>query len=85
MDNSNFENAKADSLKVNAELTAKLEKFPHIVERIIHLWGTHELDTYLNSLLIADRPNRAGFPVDVASAIHKLIVANDKFIAAVFA
>ena len=85
MDNSNFENAKKLSLEQNSELVITLENFPHIVERITHLWGTHELDNYLNSLLIVDRPNRAGFPLHVASAIHKLIVANDAFIADVFA
>jgi len=53
----------------------KLEaRFPHVVERLAKLWGTSELRPFMDTLLIADRPGRQGFPPDVATEIFRLEV-----------
>ena len=85
IDLSNFNRAKEQSLEKNSELFGPLANFPHIVVRIRELWGTHELDNYLNDLLFAGRLDRQGFPREVASTIFKLIGANSAFIEEVFA
>ena len=47
-------------------------RFPRIAEVIQTLWGTPELDSYFDKLLIDDRGDRAGFPEDVITALFTL-------------
>jgi hypothetical protein len=84
-DPSNFNRAKEQSLENQAQLFQQLQSFPHIAVRIREMWGTQELDVYLNGLLFAGRLDRQGFPREVASTLFKLIMANDAFIEEVFA
>lgn len=84
-DPSNFNRAKEQSLENQAQLFQQLQSFPHIAVRIREMWGTRELDVYLNGLLFAGRLDRQGFPREVASTLFKLIMANDAFIEEVFA
>ena len=84
MSTSNFENAKVASIAANKELIDKLSGFPHIHGKIEHLWGTKELDTYLNGLLFAGREGRQGFPKEIAKTIFNVMTANDAFIEEVF-
>jgi len=84
-DPSNFNRAKEQSLENQAQLFQQLQSFPHIVVRIREMWGTQELDVYLNGLLFAGRLDRQGFPREAASTLFKLIMANDAFIEEVFA
>lgn len=84
-DPSNFNRAKEQSLENQAQLFQQLQSFPHIAVRIREMWGTQELDVYLNGLLFAGRLDRQGFPREVASILFKLIMANDAFIEEVFA
>src|SRR5512134_747892 len=42
-------------------------RHPRILERIAQLWGTSQLDTYLQELLIDDRGGRQGFAPEVMS------------------
>jgi hypothetical protein len=52
---------------------AQLEKrYPRILAKLVELWGTPQLDTYLDGLLVADRDDRQGFPDDVAGELFKL-------------
>lgn len=52
---------------------ARLETtFPRILGQIVSLWGKAELDSYLDGLMVSDRPNRQGFPGDVAMEIFHL-------------
>ena len=45
-------------------------RYPHIGEKIAALWGTPELNTYLDGLLHDTRDGtRAGFPFEVTGAI----------------
>jgi hypothetical protein len=37
------------------------KKYPHVIEALKLLWPSDLCDQYLNSLVIADRPNRNGF------------------------
>ena len=46
--------------------------FPHILARLADVWGLPEGSAYLDSLMVMDRPNRRGFPAEVASEILRL-------------
>lgn len=48
------------------------QQFPHIVARIADLWGTHHMESYLQSLIVSDRPKRQGFPVEVIMEIYMI-------------
>jgi hypothetical protein len=48
------------------------ECFPHILYRLIAVWGYPEANDYLGSLLVVDRSGRSGFPDDVASELFRL-------------
>lgn len=48
------------------------QRFPQILARVVELWGTADLDHYLNSLMVADRADRQGFPADAAREIFRL-------------
>jgi hypothetical protein len=43
--------------------------FPRIAEKIRALWGKRALDDYFGKLVVDDRGNRQGFPLEVLSAI----------------
>ncbi len=47
-------------------------KFPRILARIVELWGKPDLDAFLGSLMVSDRPGRQGFPPDVAMEVFRL-------------
>ena len=49
-----------------------LEQFPHVLAKIVELWGKPELDTYLQGLMLPDRVGRKGFPPDAAAEIFRL-------------
>jgi len=61
-----------------SELAKMLGNFLHITNKLSVLWGSKECRTYLHSLTISDRPNRAGFPFDAIVAISSLIELHDK-------
>ncbi|MDO8413864.1 MAG: hypothetical protein Q7S51_08775 [Gallionellaceae bacterium] len=53
------------------------EKFPHVLTKILALWGTPELDVYVADLLQPNgrsggRLDRDGFPPGAAAEIFKL-------------
>lgn len=51
-------------------------KFPHVFAKIVDLWGSPEMDPYFQSLMVADRPGRQGFPADAALEILRLSLAH---------
>jgi hypothetical protein len=77
-----------DLLAIRAKLMAKLgehagsypaqleARFPHILAKLAELWGSGEADRYLDSLMVSDRVDRAGFPPDVAMEIFRLASAH---------
>ena len=48
------------------------QQFPRILERMVALWGKAGLDAYLADLMVTQRPDRKGFPHDVAMEIFRL-------------
>ena len=58
------------------------QKMPHIFTNLEQLWGSPQFRVYVNNLLIDDRGDRSGFPVDVGrsllqlSAIHEALHEN---------
>jgi hypothetical protein len=54
-----------------------IEKFSHVQQRVCMLWGTHELDVYLNHLMTDSRDGqRKGFPVEVTAELLFLAELN---------
>lgn len=50
-----------------------LEKqFPRILAKIMKLWDQPGIADYFTGLMVSDRPDRAGFPPDVAAEIIRL-------------
>ncbi len=47
-------------------------RFPRILAKLVEVWGKPAADTYLDSLMVSDRPSRQGFPFEVASEILRL-------------
>lgn len=47
------------------EFSAIERRFPHIAQKLTSLWGTREIDRYMDSLLIDSRGDRQGFPEEV--------------------
>ena len=54
------------------------EKYPRIYELIEATWGSIELDTYFDRLIIDDRGNRNGFPREILNALLLLAKSNKK-------
>ncbi len=52
------------------------QRFPHILAKITRLWGTAELDSYLESLMLNDRDGRQGFPPEVGMEMFHLSFAH---------
>ncbi len=48
------------------------KRFPRILAKLVEVWGKPAADTYLDSLMVSDRPSRQGFPLEVASEILRL-------------
>ena len=53
-------------------------RFPHIVERLVSLWGKPEIDRYFGELMVADDRRREGFPPEIAMEIFSLSMLHDK-------
>jgi len=47
------------------EVTALEKRFPRIASELCMLWKTPEIEHYIDSLLLDDRGDRMGFPIDV--------------------
>ncbi len=68
--------------EVAAEVLLLIEKFPHIGNRIELLWGTADLQNYLNTLIVDERGGRKGFPHLVVGALLRIHTAHYKVIKA---
>lgn len=54
-----------------------LQAFPHVLANIKQRWGhPDELESYVSSILICDRPFRQGFPIAVFSELSNLLHAH---------
>jgi hypothetical protein len=65
---------------IAAEVAMLVEKYPHIGNRIELLWGTVDLQNYLNTLIVDERAGRKGFPHLVAGAILRIHTEHYKLI-----
>lgn len=54
------------------------ENFPHVFERLLELWGTADMQPYLDELMMSRRPGRQGFPSQAAAEIWALSAAYNK-------
>lgn len=54
------------------------EKFPRILEKVTHLWGSMALHKYFQETLLTDRNNRQGFPPEVMDALGQLHVEHQQ-------
>lgn len=49
------------------------QQFPHMLNKIVELWNSPELDPYLQQLMLDQRDHqRQGFPAEVATDILRL-------------
>lgn len=48
------------------------QRFPHVLQRVVGLWGRPELDVYLNGLLGPLRPGASGFPREALIEIARI-------------
>jgi hypothetical protein len=48
------------------------KRYPRILAQLVELWGRPMLDAYLDSLLVADRVDRQGFPDEIAHELFRL-------------
>lgn len=48
------------------------QRFPHILQRVVGLWGRPEIDVYLNGLLGPLRPGVSGFPREALIEIARM-------------
>jgi len=53
--------------------------FPHVWNRLMHLWGTPEFEPYMHDLMIDKRGGRRGFPLDVVAELIFLGELHDMF------
>jgi len=61
------------SLPANIRPLTCARRFPRIVNSIADLWRrVRQCEEYLDSLMLDDRGNRAGFPLDVAKELIAL-------------
>jgi hypothetical protein len=47
------------------EISALEQRFPRIAKEISILWGSNEINDYIDSLLLDNRGERMGFPIEV--------------------
>ena len=45
------------------------ESYPHLMERVVTLWGEPEVEDFLRKLIVDDRGSRQGFPFEVMSEL----------------
>ena len=54
------------------------QHFPRILAKLVELWGKPAASMFLNDLMFSDdRPNRQGFPSEVASELLRLSMIHD--------
>lgn len=69
------------SLPSKVKLTATVEQYPHVLNRIADLWTRpHDLERAFNDLLMDDRVDRQGFPFDVVLELTGLRDFHTRFL-----
>lgn len=65
-------NLKSSRSKKDSLYEIRIHMFNRIADTIEYLWGSEELNKYLNSLIIDSRGTRKGFPHSVFDALIDL-------------
>ena len=60
------------SAELSADITLITEKFARIADKILLMWGSPELQQYLDGLILDDRGGRQGFPPQIAAALVRI-------------
>ena len=60
------------------ELLLILQSFPRVAEQISRLWGSIDLQDYLNKTIFDERGGRQGFPVPVVMAMERIFENHSK-------
>ena len=66
--------------EVQSEVTVIRNHYPKIGERIALMWGSAELQKYLNNLVYDERGDREGFPRPIANAIMRVLREHGKLV-----
>ena len=64
--------ASSFSTEILHDISLVHELYPRIGEKIRQLWGSIDLNHYLNSIIFDDRGGRQGFPEHVANALFRV-------------
>lgn len=65
-------NASIPSAKSHSQCTIESD-FPHIMEKLVLVWGYPECFSYLSELIIDNRGNRKGFDMDIMGDLMLLL------------
>jgi hypothetical protein len=60
------------SIEILNDISVVHELYPRIGEKIKQLWGSSELNRYLNSIIFDERGGRQGFPEHIANALFRV-------------
>jgi hypothetical protein len=69
------------STEVAHDVSLIHEKHPKIGEKIMKLWGSVELHTYMNSIIFDQRGGRQGFAEPAASALFRVFKSHSELFA----
>ena len=53
-------------------------QYPRVFRKLMDLWDSDDIDAYFLDLMVSDRPDRQGFPPDVASDIVYLSMVHER-------
>jgi hypothetical protein len=61
---------------ITHDVSLILDRYPNIGKQITQLWGSVDLNVYLNSLVFDERGSRHGFAEPIASALFRVYEAH---------
>jgi hypothetical protein len=72
--------APALPLGIASDFSLVQERFPKLGEKILLMWGTSSLQTYLSKTIFDERGGRQGFPLPIVSALMRLYEYHEKLL-----
>lgn len=74
----NSQAAAAMPATLKPDLSLILQSFPNVGEKISALWGSTDLQDYLNKTIFDERGGRQGFPVPIVMALERVFENHSK-------
>lgn len=74
----NSQSAAAMPAALKPDLSLVLQNFPNVGEKIGQMWGSTDLQDYLNKTIFDERGGRQGFPVPVVMALERIFENHSK-------